>query len=125
MKKLFSLLLISTLLVTGCSSSDKEKEKKEPIKDAEQEVVDDNKMTKNEVIVEAKTIAQAAVAQYSKNTQNGTYINAGSVGELNVKNIYPGFWCYDEEAGSIVIKDVEIEDYICSGNIEVMECKKK
>jgi len=124
MKKLFSMLLVSMLLVTGCGSKEKE-ENKEPIKNPQESVEKEEGMTKDEVIVEAKTIAQAAVSQYSKNTQNGTYVNAGSVGELNVKNIYPGFWCYDEEAGAIVIKDVEIEDYICSGNIEVMECELK
>jgi len=82
-------------------------------------------MSQSEAILEAKTIAKAAVKKYNENINNGSYVNAGAVGELDVKNIYPGFWCYDEEAGAIVIKDVEIEDYICSGNIEVMECELK
>lgn len=124
MKKIFGTLLISTLLLTGCGKEET-KEKKEPNKDREEPVTEVTSMTKEEVIVEAKTIAQAAVKKYSENTKNGSYVNAGSAGELDVKNIYTGFWCYDEEAGAIVIKDVEIEGYICSGNIEVMECKKK
>ena len=45
MKKLFSLLLVSMLLVTGCGKEEKEN-KKEPIKGSSEEVVEDNKMSK-------------------------------------------------------------------------------
>jgi len=124
MKKLFSLLLVSMLLVTGCGKEEKDN-KKEPIKGSGEEIVDDNKMSQSEAILEAKTIAKAAVKKYNENINNGSYVNAGAVGELDVKNIYPGFWCYDEEAESIIINNVEIDDYICSGNESVMECKKK
>ena len=124
MKKLFSLLLVSMLLVTGCGKEEKEN-KKEPIKGSSEEVVEDNKMSQSEAILEAKTIAKAAVKKYNENIKNGTYVNAGAVGELDVKNIYTGFWCYDEEAGSVIINNVEIDDYICSGNESVMGCKKK
>lgn len=124
MKKLFSLLLVSMLLVTGCEKEEKEN-KKEPIKGSGEEIVDDNKMSQSEAILEAKNIAKAAVKKYNENINNGSYVNAGAVGELDVKNIYPGFWCYDEEAESIIINNVEIDDYICSGNESVMECKKK
>ena len=60
MKKLFSLLLVSMLLVTGCGKEEKEN-KKEPIKGSSEEVVEDNKMSQSEAILEAKTIAKLSI----------------------------------------------------------------
>ena len=116
MKKKFCLLIILCLLV-GCGK--KEEETTYEKKEVKEEV------SKDVVLLNAKNVLTAAKAQYEKNILNGTYEAYGSVGNLPIDTIYVGVWNYSEDLKDIVIQNVEIDGYICSGSIDTLECNKK
>lgn len=125
MKKVLSLLLIMVLL-TGCFSEEKDKKKEETGSNVSEKGETENKFGKNEALVIAKKVLAQAKVQYDKNVADKTYVNAGTVGSLpGLDKVYTGVWYLDEDSKTIMIKDVEIEGYLCTGDDTVMECKDK
>ena len=121
MKKLYLVLLCGMLLLSGCNNKDDNEENKNtpPKKDDTLEV------TKDAAIISAKAVITAAKTQYKTNILNKTYEAYGRVGDLPIDKVYVGMWNYDEELEDIVIRDVEIDGYVCSGSLTTVDCTKK
>ena len=75
-------------------------------------------------VIEANNM-ELAVAVDKFYDLNKTYEAYGRVGDLPIDKVYVGMWNYDEELEDIVIRDVEIDGYVCSGSLTTVDCTKK